>query len=318
MSRWFDHAGERLQFLHAALWAFVACTAFALMVAFYLLTQEKIGLTAAAGILLLGWLLAAGIAVGTWTFSGMAGRTLVKTVTGAGDLPPAPSFSLQESLVARGKYREAADAYRRHLHANPRDFHARLALAAVVRDQLSDAREAERILVDARKLDPPPAFEFAIANALIDLHRRQGDRGRELAELARFADRFKGTAEAARARDAVARIKSEGHGGWRYFRTREVREARAWAEQGGIAVHENIWKSRGRRTCHLLARNERELLAAARSVGCSDAWIQRTRTLHFDLVEVYLERALIRCGGSATDALNALRSAPPRPPAGGH
>jgi hypothetical protein len=83
--------------------------------------------------------------------------------------------------------------------------------------------------------------------------------------------------------------------GWRYFGTREVREARAWAAAGGIAVHENIWQSRGRRTCHLLARDEQALLEAARSVGCDDRWIQRTSTLHFDLVEVYLERALARC-----------------------
>ena len=83
--------------------------------------------------------------------------------------------------------------------------------------------------------------------------------------------------------------------GWRYFGTREVREARAWAAAGGIAVHENIWQSRGRRTCHLLAQDERALLEAARSVGCDDRWIQRTSTLHFDLVEVYLERALEKC-----------------------
>lgn len=82
---------------------------------------------------------------------------------------------------------------------------------------------------------------------------------------------------------------------WRYFGTREVREARAWAAAGGIAVHENIWQSRGRRTCHLLAQDEQALLEAARSVGCDDRWIQRTSTLHFDLVEIYLERALEKC-----------------------
>ena len=82
---------------------------------------------------------------------------------------------------------------------------------------------------------------------------------------------------------------------WHYFGTREVRAAREWAAQGGISVHENIWKSRGRRTCHLLARDETQLLEAARSIGCADQWIQRTRTLHFDLVEIYLERALALC-----------------------
>ena len=83
---------------------------------------------------------------------------------------------------------------------------------------------------------------------------------------------------------------------WRYFGSRQVGEARQWAEDGGIAVHENIWKSRGRRTCHLLARNEAALLAAARELGCAEQGIQRTRTLHFDLVEIYLDRALARCG----------------------
>ncbi len=82
---------------------------------------------------------------------------------------------------------------------------------------------------------------------------------------------------------------------WRYFTTREVLEARAWAAAGGIAVHENIWKSRGRRTCHLLAIDETELVVAAHQLGCAEYWIQRTRTVHFDLVEVYLERALALC-----------------------
>jgi len=83
---------------------------------------------------------------------------------------------------------------------------------------------------------------------------------------------------------------------WRYFRTREVREARAWAAGGGVAVHENIWKSRGRRTAHLLAVDEDALITAATLVGCESWWIQRTRTLHFDLVDPHLTLALIRCG----------------------
>ncbi len=83
---------------------------------------------------------------------------------------------------------------------------------------------------------------------------------------------------------------------WRYFRTREVSEARVWATRGGVAVHENLFKSRGRRTCHLLAADETTLVEAATSLGCSVWWIQRTRTVHFDLVEIYLERALQRCG----------------------
>ncbi len=87
--------------------------------------------------------------------------------------------------------------------------------------------------------------------------------------------------------------------GWRYFGTRQVREARAWAAAGGIAVHENLFRSRGRRTAHLLARDEAALVEAARSLGCDPWWIQRTRTVHFDLVEGSLEQALARCGVAA-------------------
>lgn len=82
---------------------------------------------------------------------------------------------------------------------------------------------------------------------------------------------------------------------WRYFASREVVEARVWAGTGGIAVHENIFRFRGRRTCHLLARDEAALFAAAGLLGCRDEWFHRTRTPHFDLIEIYLERALIRC-----------------------
>ena len=89
---------------------------------------------------------------------------------------------------------------------------------------------------------------------------------------------------------------------WRYFTSREVRLARAWAVAGGVAVHQNIWKSRGRTTCHLLASSEEALVAAALELGCSAAWIQRTRTLHFDLVEIYLERALFRCATPVSSA----------------
>ena len=84
--------------------------------------------------------------------------------------------------------------------------------------------------------------------------------------------------------------------GWRYFRAREVALAREWAAQGGVAVHENLFKFRGRRTCHLLAIDEVTLIDAAGSVGCSAHWIHRTKTIHFDLVEIHLERALVRCG----------------------
>lgn len=277
-----------------------ACTAIACALAYLLLQRHQVGGLGAIGIVLLGPAIAVGL---TWLIekgTAASSRGFVTTVTAGGGIKAAPSYSYQESLAARGRFAEAEQAYQEHLVSEPDDLDARLALAALVRDHLRDSARAERIFLEARAGKPTPAQQFAIANALIDLYQRTGQQGREMAELARFADQYRDTDGGNRAREALRRLKADGTTdetrGWRYFTTRQVREARAWAAEGGIAVHENIWKSKGRRTCHMLARGEPELLAAARSVGCEDWWIQRTRTLHFDLVEVYLERALIRCG----------------------
>jgi len=207
-TRWVEHAGERLQLTVAALWAFGACTVFAIMVSVYLFSTRQLGWLGAVGILLIGWLLAAAITYFAWTASGVAGRALVHTVTGAGNLPPAPSFSFQESLIARGSFAEAAQAFEVHLAANPDDLHARLALAALWRDHLHDPATAERMLLETRQLVPPAGIEFAIGNALIDLYHSSGQLGREMAELARFAKRFAGTEAGNRAHAALLRLKA--------------------------------------------------------------------------------------------------------------
>ena len=82
---------------------------------------------------------------------------------------------------------------------------------------------------------------------------------------------------------------------WRYFGTRQVREARAFAQSGGIAVHENLYKLRGHRTCHLLAPDEATLIAAGRALGLGPERLHRSNTVHFDLFGEPLERALARC-----------------------
>jgi len=208
MSRWLEDAGERMSLYHAATWLFITMTAFGLMVAYWLMAKDRIGILGAAGVMVLAWMLAAGLTVAVWTLTGAASRGLVQTMTGAGNLPPAPSFSFQESLVIRGRFDEAAEAYCTHLEQAPDDFHARLALAALWRDHLKDPAMAEKLYLEARSRRPPASFDFAIANALIDLYHHTGQRGRELAELARFADRFRNTPDGARARQAIARIKA--------------------------------------------------------------------------------------------------------------
>lgn len=83
---------------------------------------------------------------------------------------------------------------------------------------------------------------------------------------------------------------------WRYFGTRDVFHARCWAVEGGIAVHENLFRLRGQRMAHLLGPDEATLIVAALTLGCHERWIQRTNTVHFDLMGEFLHRALAHCG----------------------
>lgn len=208
MSRGAGDVGEKVFFYRVAFLALASCTVFAVLVALFLMDQKKIGLPGAAGVIVAGWLVAGVTTWLVWTVSGAASRGLVQTMTGAGNLPPTPGFSFEQSLVARGEYRQAAEAYRARLDGAPDDFPARMALAALCRDHLDDPTAAERLYLEARSRRPPPNLEFSIGNALIDLYHRTGQQGRELAELARFADRFGGTPAGDRARQAIARIKA--------------------------------------------------------------------------------------------------------------
>ena len=209
MSKWFDHAGDRIQFQMMALWLGIALTAIAAAVALLLYRRDVISLAGIAGVVLLGPVAAAVRAGLIWVGTGAGSRGFVRTMTGAGNLKRAPSYSLQESLIARGKYAEAEAAFQTHIAADPRDLDARLACAALIRDHLKDPRRSEQLLLEVRTLGPTPAQEFGIANALIDLYRATGQRGREMAELARFAALNRDTVGGRKAKDALQRMKQE-------------------------------------------------------------------------------------------------------------
>ncbi|MGE0439097.1 MAG: tetratricopeptide repeat protein [Gemmatimonadales bacterium] len=168
------------------------------------------------------WVLLAGLVVGIvsgtlvlWA-TGRISQGFVAVLLGAGNLPPAPSFSLQDSLVMRGRPDEAAEAYRRHLAANPGDHDARLALAAVLDRHLADPDGAAAVLGEIRRLAPDDdRLEWRVSQELIDLYRRVGNRGRLMAELARFADRRAGTRPGEAARAELRRMKAEASAGER-------------------------------------------------------------------------------------------------------
>ena len=259
----------------------------------------------------LGILAGLGLSALLWkTISGTS-RAFIRTLFSTGGPPPPPPTSHIEALEARGSYHEADLAWAGHCALYPHDTRSHLAWSRLVRRQTGDSARARDIVLTARRGVRSPEAQDAVSNALLDLLEATGDGGRWMTELARFAARHPDDRAGHAAREALARARGEQQEEWRYFGTREVRLARLWANSAGIAIHENLFSSRGRRTAHLLARDEAALVAAAVSVGCDPGWIQRTRTLHFDLVDPMLTRALRRCG--IDPATPPRRSAPNRP-----
>ncbi len=139
-----------------------------------------------------------------------ASSGFVNMLYAVGDIAPPRTYPRQDVMIVRGQYREAAEYFRDHLIVEPEDNEARLRLADLLEHHLNDPAEAERLYLEVRRLQPEPGHEVRAANGLIDLYRKQGRRDRLKVELARFADRYPGTAGAAAAARLLRELKAEG------------------------------------------------------------------------------------------------------------
>jgi tetratricopeptide (TPR) repeat protein len=131
------------------------------------------------------------------------------TVFAVGDIPPPPTYPRQETLIIRGHYAEAAEYFRDHIRISPEDHEARLRLADLLERHLKGFDEAERLLLDVRRGKPDARQEMAAYNGLIDLYTKTGRRDRLKVELARFADRYRGSPQANEAQRKLAELKQE-------------------------------------------------------------------------------------------------------------
>lgn len=138
-----------------------------------------------------------------------ASEGLVKTLYSAGNIPPPPSYPRQDVMIVRGQYREAAEYFRDHLTVEPADNEARLRLADLLEKHLGDPAEAERLYLEVRRHQPTAGHEMRAANGLIDLYRKEGRRDRLAVELARFADRYRGTPGAEAASRLLQELKAD-------------------------------------------------------------------------------------------------------------
>jgi hypothetical protein len=200
-------SAERAFRIRTLAWSVAACLPLAAVVAYYLEETRHIGGFAVLGIIVAGGLAGLGIGAVILLVSHFIGHGVVHLVTAAGNLAPAPSFSYQESLIAHGRFRDAADAFLAHLALYPDDQDARLALAGLLGSHLADPAGAEQLYREVRAADPSVERDWVVSQALVDLYHRTGQRGREMAELGRLADRYRGTRTGEGARRALAALK---------------------------------------------------------------------------------------------------------------
>lgn len=202
-------AAERAQFLSLAVRT--APPVFFLLSAaeFFLVAKGAIGGRLFLLLLVLNLPITAGLVLAVWRMIEGTARGFTNMVYAGGNLPPTPQHSAHESLVARGFYAEAIAAYRQHLAEQPGDNLARLKLAAVYRDHANDPLAAEQLFLEVRRTEPTPQEEVFASNMLIELYRATGRRDRLRVELARFADRYRGSRGGRAAAELLRDIRTE-------------------------------------------------------------------------------------------------------------
>lgn len=109
--------------------------------------------------------------------------------------PRRPDHSYAKSLVARGDYLRATEAYEEALARDPSDPFPYMALSRIFRNELGDFHRAARWLRRARRdADMDRGQRILVAKQLVELYRNDlGEPRKAAPELARLAEIFPDT-----------------------------------------------------------------------------------------------------------------------------
>jgi hypothetical protein len=202
-----EHLGERAQRLKLLVW--LGGPTYVILAVLFILGRISGSVFVLLLVLNLGF-----VPLVAWLIlrsSEKAATGLVRTIYAHGNLAPEPTFSAEESLIVRGKVAEAEELLRARIVARPAELESRLKLAVLL-EQLERPEEAERIYLAVRRLQPSPRVEMTAVNRLLNLYRRTGRHDRLKVELARFADRWKGTSAGDHAGRLLRELKDETEG----------------------------------------------------------------------------------------------------------
>jgi hypothetical protein len=117
-------------------------------------------------------------------------------------------FSSIETLVVRGDFETAAEAYRERAQQPSQRVEATVRRAGLLGGPLRQPETALVELASLRQGKLSPAEDLRVGVALVDLYeRRLADPGRAMAELRRLIDLYPGAASVRRLRRALADLK---------------------------------------------------------------------------------------------------------------
>jgi hypothetical protein len=138
------------------------------------------------------------------------GAGVDKVMTGGSSTPYTEGYSYQQSLVMRGRLDEALESYEAIIAEKDSTVDVRIRAAELyVREAKNHKRGAELLQDVIRHPLCAPGEEIYAATRLADLlSNHLGEPGKALVQLRRLADRYAGTPQGDRAREAIRAMKS--------------------------------------------------------------------------------------------------------------
>lgn len=164
------------------------------------MSLEIVGVALAAGVL---------TAVASFSLGHAAAGAARQFTMGSASTPYEEQYSQQQALVMQGKVEEALASFEALMASAPDLVQPRLRAAELYAQHNRDPRRAAELLRQVLRTASLTAGQNVYAtNRLVDLLSGPlDDPGRACVELRRLIDQYPGSANAQRAREALARIK---------------------------------------------------------------------------------------------------------------
>jgi hypothetical protein len=125
--------------------------------------------------------------------SALFAEKLIGGLSSAGGIPYQQGYSVQESLIARGRLDEAVESFRVHLMEFPDDIPGRYRLATLHLRERNDPASAEAEFLSIRRRRHDRSTAMLVANHMVDIYRAGGQRGKLMVELSRMVKEWPGT-----------------------------------------------------------------------------------------------------------------------------